>query len=274
MKKYDYVLVLCILILAYLAVWFIRNTPTAKEEIDIASADTIITSLQEYHALYTKAAIEIEEEEEEPVELMPFFKADDTLESMVERRETLYHALTRNYEKHLIRKYASLNITAEEDLFERIGVLNAIRPWTPEIGQERRELMDFPLVWGRILREGSPNPCGDLTIGLPMTVEEQERGIYMTVIDDRLRTIELALRQERFEKRQNPDYEMPEERRNAAKLTDKQIEFLNHIIVTQKIPAKDPGLPFNRSPRLSDEDRAFIEDAVKGNPAVKLPWRK
>ena len=42
----------------------------------------------------------------EDVELMPLFGEDDTYESMLERGTKIRHAMRRDYERYLIRKYA------------------------------------------------------------------------------------------------------------------------------------------------------------------------
>ena len=301
MKIYDYVLVLCILILAVLAVWFIRNTPTVKKEkTDVIAVNTETTSIQQ--APYTFGmGISTSTGEAESVELMPLFSKDDSLESMSERGWILYHALIKDYEKYLIRKYAPLNLTDDEilqrqkdynkyfvmkytrftppddEMLEWQKAFDRIRGTTLEssedIRREQYELNDFGSVWGRIKREGSPDPRAHLRLGPPRIPETlwglEKEGIFLRFKDAMAST----LNHERFKKQQDAKYEMPEEEKSKAKFNDKQIELLNQFIVTHKIPAKSPGLPFSYSLQLSDEDRAFIEDAVKSNPAIKLPWR-
>ena len=56
------------------------------------------------------------------------------------------------------------------------------------------------------------------------------------------------------------------------RVSEKEMEFLNDYIVARKVP-KDPDLSFISDFPLTDKAKAFIEDIVKSNPAVRLPWR-
>jgi len=275
MRKKHYALVICLLLAATLAALYLHrkvaatspSPSTVQEEIDTVAVDTIIISMQEPYTFGT----EISRGMKEPVELMPLFDVDDSFDSMAERGWALYHTLIKDYEKHLIRKYAPLNLTTGDEILERQRALESPRPMTSEelwdMRRKQNELTDFGSAWGRIMREGSLHPPWNFRIDPPQTPETLwafwEEDIFL-----RLKDMEGIVN---YERRHGHDTRAEE--KNATKFNDRQMELLNQFIITHKIPAKAPGLPFTKSVQLSDEDKAFVEDAVKGNPAVKLPWR-
>ena len=215
--------------------------------------------------------------EPENTGLMPLFQEGDTLESITERGALIYRTLLKDYERYVIKKYAPL--TQEERAQQR-------KRKNGFMSEEARELSFFDHLWSLITEPRPRGPYPGCTVRGTPSSEDMQKIMGMELSDffdkasgmpemKRLFAEILAYEKQKKtseERMAQLAAEMTEYEVKGLKLSDEQREFINGLIVSKKITSKDPGVLFNSERPLSDEDMAFIEEAVKDNPDIKLPW--
>ena len=246
MKRKTVVFTLCVAlsILACVLLWRSHDAPTGdtvtaphEEAADIrpANQDKFANFIFERYVWEAP-----DDPTGEPVELMPLFEEGDSLESVAERVRAIYLTMVKDYEKYLITKYAPLNLT-EDEIVQRMIKVRSL---------EEMELQCFALVW---LATANPRPWGLGYEGHGAPPETEEMRNFQKF---RLTTV---CHSTVFNEKD-------------VTLSEEQREFLNGLIVTKKITSNDPGVLYNSSLPLSDEDKAFVYEAIKDNPDAKLPW--
>ena len=210
-----------------------------------------------------------DEAEDEEIELMSLFEEGDSLENAAERVLGVYHAMAKEYERYLIKTYAPSCYT-DELWLERCRTLDKA-PRTPEVRKERDDLQMFGKLWTRIMDE-----CPGASNGPTITRQNYSLGDWYVILrflpsSEEMNTLRQKLALNHWGSSIGPYPRKPD---GAPALSEEQREYLNDLIVTKKITYKDPGCFFYYGGPISDEDMAFVDNVVKGNPDIKLPWRE
>ena len=274
----------CLLLFVVISVWHIccnmsMTTEEVKLAIDVTRETFRNTSYNvktEQRLTYEEDDVEIENESISPfpsVKPMPLFEENDTLESIIEKMWHIEKTLINEYERFLIRKYAPLaNLTDEKLMQQALKRYSSAKLSLDEKQKINQEINDFRRLWNHLMTVNSSDShllYDSTIIGGSLQTQGLEKFWSLNWKFTAARHM-LA----NYQKMASEEEELVDGLRMRYTLTEEQREYLNHLITTKGLTTKDTGKLFCSPPPQSKENRGFINEIIKSNPEVKVPWKR